>query len=165
MKLNLSNTISLIALGVASISANADQLVATQSYTASQCAWVQNYTNAYESGYSLVCDGTTAVTKRIVHVNNTCNFPTVDSGYSLTAASCANFSVYKITSSPTSSGSASSVSACQASGKYGVLYMNNAYAASMSTIMPQASAYCGSCGVETRSTSNSMYWDLYCGKQ
>jgi hypothetical protein len=159
MKKSLLSAVSLMVLGAASVSANANQLVATQSFTASNCAWVQNYTSAYESGYSLVCDGTTAVTKKVVHINNTCTFPSVGSGYSLTAASCANFSVYKITSSTTTT------SACQASGKYGVLYMKNAYGPSMSTIMPQASAYCGSCGVVTLATANSMYWDLYCGKQ
>lgn len=165
MKLNLLRAISLMALGAVSVQANANQLVATQSYTASQCAWVQNYTSAYESGYSLICDGAIAVTRKVVHVNNTCSFPSVGSGYSLVAASCSNFSVYKITSSSTSSSSTSSASACQASGKYGVLYMKNAYGPSMSTIMPQASAYCDSCGVVTLATGNSMYWDLYCGKQ
>ncbi len=157
MKKSLLSAVSLMVLGVASVSANANQLVATQSFTASNCAWVQNYTSAYESGYSLVCDGATAVTKKVVHVNNTCTFPSVGSGYSLTAASCTNFSVYKVIVPP--------LSACQASGKYGVLYMKNAYVPSMSTIMPQANAYCGSCGVVTLSTGNSMYLDLYCGKQ
>ncbi len=157
MKVNLMSAISLLVLGVASFSANANQLVATQSFTASQCAWVQNYTSAYESGYTLVCEGKTAVTKKVVHVNNTCTFPTVGAGYSLTAQSCTNFSVYKIVTVPSS--------VCQSSGKYGVLYMKNAYAPSMSTIMPQANAYCGSCGVVTLSTSNSFYLDLYCGKQ
>ncbi len=165
MKANILSAISLMVLGAASVSANSNQLVATQNFTASQCAWVQNYTSAYESGYSLVCDGATAVTKKVVHVNNTCSFPSVGSGYSLTAASCANFSVYKIAVSSSSSSSIPSGGACQASGKYGVLYMKNAYGPSMSTIMPQASAYCGTCGVVTLATGNSMYWDLYCGKQ
>ena len=165
MKANILSAISLMVLGAASVSANSNQLVATQNFTASQCAWVQNYTSAYESGYSLVCDGATAVTKKVVHVNNTCSFPSVGSGYSLTASSCANFSVYKIAVSSSSSSSIPSGGACQTSGKYGVLYMKNAYGPSMSTIMPQASAYCGTCGVVTLATGNSMYWDLYCGKQ
>ncbi|MET0356982.1 MAG: hypothetical protein ABW044_09400 [Cellvibrio sp.] len=160
MKIKSLLRVMVFALSFFAVSAKADVLINTSS-----CSWKLVYSQSGVVGvFNSVCANTEIPTISKVVTNNgsTCQYSVYNANYYVNG-SCSSYTLYKktgITSSSPSS-SASSVSACKASGKAGK-FVTSGSSSGVVGAAQTAAAYCSpQCGTYS-TTTDSYTYKFYC---
>jgi hypothetical protein len=172
MKFKVLSSLLFGLLGFASISSSADVLVGNQS---SGCTWSQTGAMGGQGGvqlnYNVSCPGhaSFSVSKVLSFYTNPgrCQLsffsPSTYYAGSVSGAQCETYSIYKVTTSSSSSSTGSTLTACQTSGKAGKLVVTGGASAPSYAFEQYVLSQCSPCGYNVRPMqATSGQYGYYC---